>query len=415
MHYITFIDFLFQCYFFMEHIIALSFEHRIGNKIDRVYPPFPDLPHISDWNYGIPFIGIPDKAHDACSSIIQFTLPDPTSDTGFSYGIAAYRSVEASELSKDPSIIRNHVQKSLCVISKVPLFGELEKPLKSELYNNFESLVENLPAIYDSLQAKVQNRKEFSGISYATLFQALGVNVLTVIKALVMQKRVLIFADNSEMVSKMAMAIGSLLPGYMSTNDFPFQFLGKKEHIYCFAPYVPLQFTETLNNKNIKSALMGTCSELFMVQKIVDYDLLVNARTLPATLTGEKRVFEPTLNETKWMQNVLQEMKKNWEKEETSAWLRDQFTIWFNTLITSILNVRHISNGIPSFARIYLDWELPNEFFGDKFILELLQNSDIDKIIKDNNREAFSKIDQSLLVKKATLGRYFKQLKNRIK
>ena len=159
---------------------------------------------------------------------------------------------------------------------------------------------------------------------------------------------------------------------------------------------------------------MGTCSELFMVQKIVNYDLLVNARNLPATITGEKRMFEPTLNETKWMQNVLQEMKKNWEKEETSQWLREQFKIWFNTLITTILNVRHINEGIPSFARIYLDWELPNEFFGDKFIFELIHNKDIDKIIKENNKSAYSKIDESLLVKKNTFGRYFKQLKNKI-
>ena len=228
----------------MEHIVALSFEHRIGNKIDGVYPEFPDLPHISEWNLGIPFIGIPDKAHDACSSIIQFTLPDPTSERGFVYGLAVYRAIEASELTKDPSIIRNQVQKSLCVISKVPLYGELEKPLKSELYNNFENLVEKLPTIFDNLKNKIENRKEFSGISYATLFQALGVNVLTIIKALVMQKRILIFADNSEMVSKMTMAIGSLLPGYLGDEDSKVRFLGKNEKTYCFAPYVPLQFTD---------------------------------------------------------------------------------------------------------------------------------------------------------------------------
>ncbi|KAH0784947.1 LAlv9 family protein-like protein [Histomonas meleagridis] len=403
---------------FMLHIVALSFEHRVGNTIDAVYPPFPDEPYISEWNLGLPFIAIPDKAHDACSSIIQFTLPNPNRPLGCDFGIAAYRAIDASELSKDPSIIRNQVQKAICVISSVPLFGELEKPLKSALYDNFSNLVEALPNIFNSLSGLVENRVDFSGVSYTTLFQALGVNVITVMKALMLQMRVLIFADNSEMVSKMAVAIASLLPCYLSTSneEFPFNFLAKNQHKFCFAPYVPLQFTDSLNTKDIKSALMGTCSELFMLQKIVDYDILINCKTLPATLTGKRlQILSPTENESKFMDNVLRYMKKNWAKPDTPEWLRQKFREWFNSLFTSILCVRHIHENVPAFARIYLDWENPKEFFGEKFITKLLRNKDVDKIINENKKDIFEQINEILLKKKVTvLGELFKKIKKEL-
>ena len=126
----------------MEHIVALSFEHRIGNQVDGIYPPLPqDKEYIKQWNQGLPFIGIPDKAHGACSSIIHFTLPNPDTKSGHAYGIAAYRSIEVSDLKNDdPSFVRGHVQRALMVISKVPLFGELEQKLKTLLYENFENL-----------------------------------------------------------------------------------------------------------------------------------------------------------------------------------------------------------------------------------------------------------------------------------
>ena len=383
----------------MLHIVSLSFDHRVGNQIDKVYPPFPDEPHVSFWAQGLPFVGIPDKAHDSHSVMIQFTLPDPNSATGCVFGLAAYRGIDTDDLTKsNPLNIRNQVQKSLCVISSVPLFGELEKPLKQALFDNFESINENLEKIFEELKSVCGEPKPFSGIAYNSLFQSLGANVLMIVKALLIQKRILFFADNSELVSKMIFAIGSLLPGFLYENDFPFTFLEKGSGRFTFAPYVPLQFTETLNQSGAKAALMGTCSELFMEQKVVAYDILVNCRTMPASISGNCADVKLSENDEKWMKNFLSYLRKNWTKDSTAEWIRDQFRVWINSLITAILRVRHIST-IPAFARIYLDWD--NTYvFGEKFLKELLKMPDVDKIIKENNVQRFTPMDENLLKKK---------------
>lgn len=382
----------------MEHLVALSFEHRIGNQVDGIYPPLPDKEYIKSWNQGLPFIGIPDKAHGACSSIIHFTLPNPDNATGLSYGIAAYRSFEVSELKKaDPSYVRGHVQRSLLVISKIPLFGELEQPLKKLLYENFDNLVPSLETMWHELEKCAESPVEFSGISYPSLFQNLQTEVLTAIKALVLGHRILIFADNSELVSKMVTGIGSLLPGftYSEKTKYPYKFFGND---YSFAPYVPLQFTEVLNNSKCHSKIMGTCSELFMDQKIVDYDILIDCRKIPALVTGDEtlKLCKPTPVEIKWMNGVLDEMKVNWQKPENPAWVREMFRKWCNTLFQTLISTRHLEI-IPEYIWPYLDWSKAYDVFGESFITDLLKKEGTKEILRKRDRSFFNEVDATLV------------------
>jgi hypothetical protein len=120
----------------MLHVVALSFVHDHGNKIDIAHPPFPDEPHIADWVRGLPYIALSDKTHNACALKIQFTLPHPGERNHCVYGLAAYRSIATSELRENDAYTQNYVQRSLCVISRVPLFGELETHLKNALSDN---------------------------------------------------------------------------------------------------------------------------------------------------------------------------------------------------------------------------------------------------------------------------------------
>lgn len=389
----------------MLHLVALSFEHRRGNQIDAIFPPFStDKPYIADWNQGLPFIAIPDKAHGACSSIIQFTLPETSRPCGCVYGVAAYRSIETSELAKnDPAYVRDHVQRALCIISIDPCFGEIEQPLKKVLYDNFDCLTEKMEEMFNELKPLADNPGPYSGISYASLFQSVRTNVLTIVRGLALQKRILVFADNSELVSKMVVAIASLLPGYFYESDFPFTFLEKGSGVFSFAPYLPLQFTESLNNGGAKSALMGTCSELFIEsQNIVTYDILVNCRTMPATVTGEiVKDMQPQANEIKFVNEILKKMETDWTKPEFPDWLRSKFREWFNSVFVALLQIRHIKE-VPQFTWIYLDWE-NLRLFGERFIKMLVENPETPKIIKNKAIEDFQPIYQPLLEKKKQL------------
>ena len=77
--------------------------------------------------------------------------------------------------------------------------------------------------------------------------------------------------------------------------------------------------------------------------------------------------------------------------------------------------MRHIHENVPAFARIYLDWENPKEFFGEKFISRLLRNKDVDKIIKENKKDMFEKINEILLKKKVTVfSEFIKRIKKEL-
>jgi hypothetical protein len=383
----------------MLHLVALSFEHRVGNQIDVVFPPFPDEPHISDWNQGLPFIAIPDKAHDAVSCTIQFTLPQPNERNHCVYGLAAFRAIATSELNQNDQYIRGHVQKALCVISRVPLFGELEQRLKSALYDNFDHLTSEIENLFTLFCGYCEEQTvPFSGISYASLFQSLQLNVLTLVKSIMAGHSILIFAENSELVSKMVCAIASLLPGFIYDCGYPFTFL--ESDAYSFSPYVPLQFADTLNSAKSKGKLLGTCSELFMVQKIVDYEILVDCRKLPATVTGDLLAdFKLREVELNFMRDLLAYLKENWATEEAPEYIRNEFRKYIDSVFTSFFRVRHIGK-TSSFAWQWLDWKRATDAFGKRFVKEVLANKAVVRILLHTPRDVFEPIDERFLVKR---------------
>jgi hypothetical protein len=382
----------------MLHVLALSFDHRNGNQIDSIFPPFPEDPSLTPWLHALPFIAIPDKAHSACSSLIQFTLPYSTASNHCVYGLAAFRAIEASELSPNTQYIRNFVQKSLAVISQVPLFGELETRLKESLYQHFDSLPTKLESLFESfLELCNQQTVPFSGISYSSLFQSLQQNVLVLIKAILRHHSILIFAPNSELVSKMVCAVVSLLPGFIYSTPYPFRFLDSGG--YSFSPYVPLQFADTLNSGKRGYKLMGTCSELFLDQKVVEYDILVDCRTLPATVHGEAlNELRLTQSENIFLQELLEYLKENWTRPEAAEKIREDFLKYINSVFTLLLRIRNIKL-IPPFTWKYLDWE-STVIFGEKFMKHLAKDSAIQELIKRYEENEFEPVDGRFFVKK---------------
>jgi hypothetical protein len=382
----------------MRHLVALSFDHRVGNQIDVVFPPFPDEPYVTEWQHGLPFIAIPDKAHEACSSLIQFTLPHPGERKHLVYGLAAYRAIASEELSGGSQYLRNFVQKSLCVISCIPLFGELERELKESLYEHFDDLVGRIEDLFRCFSDLCQRQTvPFSGISYPSLFQSLQHNVLALVKAILHNRSILIFAQNSELVSKMVCAIASLLPGFIYQTPYPFRFLNSGG--YSFSPYVPLQFSETLNSGRRGSKLMGTCSELFMDQRVVDYDILVDCRRLPALVQGDVMAeYRLTPGEAAFMRDLLTYLKENWSTPEAPDRIRGEFLRYINAVFASILRVRHIKL-VPAFAWKYLDWE-DTAVFGEKFVKKLRKNPAVIALVYECEEAALAPVDERFFVKK---------------
>lgn len=64
--------------------------------------------------------------------IIYFVLPSPEERNRAVYGISCYRQIAADDdlREKDDEVTRSSVQKSVCVLSKVPLYGILKSKLE---------------------------------------------------------------------------------------------------------------------------------------------------------------------------------------------------------------------------------------------------------------------------------------------
>ena len=116
------------------HILVVGFHHKKGCQIDYCYPPTADqlddeqssptakLPNI--WKT-LPSIALPDGSHNYDRDTIYFHLPHPKHTHKTIFGISCYRQISAEQLKeKDEDVTRGTVQKSVVVLSELPLYGE---------------------------------------------------------------------------------------------------------------------------------------------------------------------------------------------------------------------------------------------------------------------------------------------------
>lgn len=370
----------------MLHVVSLCFEHRVGNMIDRSYPPLPDLPHVAEWQQGLPFIAIPDKAHDDEETSVMFTLPDPAQPKGCVYCLACYRAVESAKLARrDESIIRDHVQKSLCAIARAPLGERCRAVLAARLRSCFEDLSGALEDVFAELSAPAP-RAEFD---CAFMIAQLRGAVLPVLKALVAGQRILVYAGNGKAVSEFCFAVASMLPGYIcGDGGYPFRFMGDGDGEFAFAPYVPLQFADLMNASKARAALMGTCNELFLMQPIVEYDVLIDNRTTPATITGKLPKVE---------ENEMRFVGAEIEQGSGGEALRRRMRCWFDSLFGAVLRIRNIRE-VPYYIWPFLDLEVLGSF-GKEFAAKLIEDPKLIEIVEKCELSSFPMVEEQILKK----------------
>lgn len=126
------------------HIVVVGFHHKKGCQVEFSYPPLiPEDGHDShtlpeEWKY-LPFLALPDGAHNYQEDTVFFHLPPRNGNGATVYGISCYRQIEAKALKvRQADITRETVQKSVCVLSKLPLYGLLQAKLQLITHAYFE-------------------------------------------------------------------------------------------------------------------------------------------------------------------------------------------------------------------------------------------------------------------------------------
>lgn len=141
------------------------------------------------------------------------------------FGVSYFKQIKVTEplKSSNPELTRSHVQKSLAIISKLPLLGYLKTRLENITevfftdFTNYEIIEQAYMNINLNLAEAWPNMSLsdlYMGCDIGKMIQMLGVsNLYEVWKAVLDERRVVIFAQTSSDASLFILSLLSLFPG----------------------------------------------------------------------------------------------------------------------------------------------------------------------------------------------------------
>ena len=297
----------------IAHILVVGFHHQKGATVEFSYPSLQTTSenaeqsitaHLpTEWRC-LPYLALPDGCHNYEEDSVYFSLPYPET-TEFSkaaadsprcsviHGVACCRQLDTKDVvSSSEELTRSTVQKSVCVLSRIPVFGFIEAKLNLVTHAYFNSKdfseVSILKDAYDNLNATLNASLSPEvlniGLSQQDLVIQYHHRLLQVLKALLLRKRVIVYGQQAKVVSNAVLSIVSLLPGTLSsllkgsTSDsdsygFPLDIFSECLSIQ---PYVCLQQMDILMNKQSPCIIAGVVNPLFEKQREKICDVFVN-------------------------------------------------------------------------------------------------------------------------------------------
>lgn len=212
----------------MLHIVVVGFHHKKGCQVEFSYPPLmPEEGHDSnllpdEWRY-LPFVALPDGAHNYQEDTVFFHLPPLSEDMKCVYGVSCYRQIEAKALKvRQADVTRETVQKSVCVLSRVPLYGLLQAKLQLITHAYFEekdfSQISILKELYEHMNgslrgSSLEGSQVYLGLSPRDLILHFRHKVLILFKLILLEKKVLFYVSPVNRLVGALMTVLSLFPG----------------------------------------------------------------------------------------------------------------------------------------------------------------------------------------------------------
>ncbi|KAM9308242.1 late secretory pathway protein AVL9 homolog [Gastrophryne carolinensis] len=210
------------------HIVVVGFHHKKGCQVEFSYPPLiPAEGHDSnilpeEWKY-LPFLALPDGAHNFQEDTVFFHLPPRNGDRNTVYGVSCYRQIDAKALKvRQADVTRETVQKSVCVLSQLPLYGLLQAKLHLITHAYFEekdfSQISILKELYDHMNgslggSSLEGSQLYLGLSPRDLVLQFRHKVLILFKLILLEKKVLFYVSPVQRLVGTLMTVLSLFPG----------------------------------------------------------------------------------------------------------------------------------------------------------------------------------------------------------
>ncbi|KAF7348255.1 UDENN domain-containing protein [Mycena sanguinolenta] len=361
-------------------IALVDFNHLVGPRIEYSRG---DIFEDEEVVKILPFLALPDGAHLSAEDYSYFHLvpsgPNPTTI----YGISCNQQIAASALLvKMPDVTRSTVQKAVVVLASKPIFGPIRDKLGVVTTALFHQKDFTETAILDdfgesleqSLRTQLTESKLYMGTNLRELVHTFRQRTLILVKALMLQKRILFYGHPVERLCTYQYSLVSLLPGLLQTLDdcgspplaaraptlsrptslktsdrksmmaytgLPLDIFGRDAF---FQPYLPLQQLDVA--AGAKSWLCGSTNSIITARKEVD--LLVNTETGVLEFRDPKleRSAGLTPADRKWMDDIVKDVNDGWNDEQgnpvnmmfkgSDDYLRQKFEEYISAALASV-------------------------------------------------------------------------------
>ncbi|KAJ4482391.1 transport protein Avl9-domain-containing protein [Lentinula aciculospora] len=371
-------------------IALVDFNHLVGPRIEWSKGEIFENEEIIRM---VPFLALPDGAHLSAEDYSYFHVVPSGANPTTVFGISCNQQIAASALLvKTPDVTRSTVQKAVVVLASKPVFGPIRDKLgvvttalflqrdfsEVQILDDFESGLEI------SLRTQLTESGLYMGTNLRELVHTFRQRTLILVKALILQKRIMFYGHPVERLCTYQYSLISLLPGLLQTLDdcgspplasraptltrptslrtsdrkslmtytgFPLDIFGKDSF---FQPYLPLQQLDML--KETKSWLCGCTNSIVTHQK--EIDLLVNIETGAFEFRDQtlERSSGLTAADRKWMDDIVKDVNETWFEEDPSRpqgmafkgsddYLRVKFDEYISAALASIRYRDFLSKG----------------------------------------------------------------------
>lgn len=363
-------------------IALVDFDHLVGPKIEFSRGDVVEDEEIAKI---LPFLALPDGAHLSSEDYSYFHLVPSTSPSPTTiFGISCNRQISAADLLvKDPDVTRSTVQKAVVVLASKPVFGLIRDRLgvitKALFAQRNFSDMSILDDFHMSLEHSLRSQMTESGLymvgtSLRELVHTFRQRTLVLLKALMLQKKIMFFGHPVERLCTYQYSLVTLMPGLLQNLDdcgspplaaraqtlsrptslktsdpksmmtfvgMPLDLFGKDAF---FQPYLPLQQLDML--KDTQSWLCGSTNTIVTQQKEVDILVNVENGTMEFRDPKLERIAGLTPADRKWMDDIVRDVNDTFVEDPTKPldmhfkgsddYLRQKFEEYISAVLSSV-------------------------------------------------------------------------------
>lgn len=370
----------------LVHILVIGFHHQKGTQIEYCYPPIKnplldnsdneDITLPKQWN-ALPYLAMPDGAHNFEEDTSFFHLPALTKGSKIStdtiFGVACFRQIDSKKLkTKDENVTRTTVQKSVCILMRMPVYNFIASKLQLVTHAYFNQLdftqTDILQECFDKMSEQFSTIKLDDSIFHMGLnLQDIVLNykqkILVLFKLLLLEKKVVFWGSPVKDVCNFVISIITLFPGLIHKGlihsccvDGIFTQRGAQtprdpyglplaifEEGSLFQPYMSLHNMTLLRKAKVSSFVVGSSNVLFKQQMHCPWDVLVDLETFNVDIPDPElnKLIDLSTEDLRFCEYLVAVVEASTEStgwEGSDDWLRLQFKAYLLCLLSTVEN-----------------------------------------------------------------------------